>query len=140
MPVELVVPSVGESITEVEIGDWLKHPGDVVNQDDPVVVIETEKVTVELPAPAAGKITTMLKQKGEKASVGDVIGYMEPNGTGAREAQARQGAASSEETPARSSPVVSVDVPRIAEESKPVQVKPAVAKSGREEQVVPMTP
>ena len=131
MPVELVVPSVGESITEVEIGDWLKHPGDVVNQDDPVVVIETEKVTVELPAPAAGKITTMLKQKGEKASVGDVIGYMEPNGTGAREAQARQGAASSRDA---------VDVPRVAEESRPVQVKPAVAKSGREEQVVPMTP
>jgi 2-oxoglutarate dehydrogenase E2 component (dihydrolipoamide succinyltransferase) len=164
MPVELVVPSVGESITEVEIGDWLKHPGDVVNQDDPVVVIETEKVTVELPAPAAGKITTMLKQKGEKASVGDVIGYMEPNGTGAREAQsgqgaassgeaqsgqgaassgeaqARQGAASSKETPARPTPVAAVDVPRVAEESRPVQVKPAVAKSGREEQVVPMTP
>jgi 2-oxoglutarate dehydrogenase E2 component (dihydrolipoamide succinyltransferase) len=140
MPVELVVPSVGESITEVEIGDWLKHPGDVVNQDDPVVVIETEKVTVELPAPATGKITTLLKQKGEKASVGDVIGYMEPNGTGAREAQARQGAASSEETPARPSPVASVDVPRSAEQSQPVQAKPAVAKSGREEQVVPMTP
>jgi 2-oxoglutarate dehydrogenase E2 component (dihydrolipoamide succinyltransferase) len=152
MPVELVVPSVGESITEVEIGDWLRHPGDVVNQDDPVVVIETEKVTVELPAPVAGKITTMLKQKGEKASVGDVIGYMEPNGTGAREAQARQGAASSreaqarqgaassEEMPTRPSPVVSADVPRIAEENRPVQVKPAVAQSGREEQVVPMTP
>src|SRR5512138_3216920 len=129
MPVELVVPSVGESITEVEIGDWLKHPGDVVNQDDPVVVIETEKVTVELPAPATGKITAMLKQKGERASVGDVIGYMEPNGTGAaREARARQGAASSEETPARPNPVASVDVPRIAEEDRPMQVKPAVAK------------
>ena len=55
MPVELVVPSVGESITEVEIGDWLKHPGESVNQDEPVVVIETEKVTVELPAPASGR-------------------------------------------------------------------------------------
>src|SRR5688572_12484371 len=83
MPVELVVPSVGESITEVEIGDWLKNPGEPVNQDDPVVVIETEKVTVELPAPASGTITETLKHKGEKANVGDVIGYMEPNGTGA---------------------------------------------------------
>jgi 2-oxoglutarate dehydrogenase E2 component (dihydrolipoamide succinyltransferase) len=129
MPVELVVPSVGESITEVEIGDWLKHPGDVVNQDEPVVVIETEKVTVELPAPAAGKITTMLKQKGEKASVGDVIGYMEPNGTGA-----------ARETPPRPSPVASVNVPQGGEESQPVQAKPAVAMSDREEQVVPMTP
>src|SRR5262245_18563363 len=80
MPVELVVPSVGESITEVEIGDWLKSPGEPVDQDEPVVVIETDKVTVELPAPAAGTLTQMLKRKGEKAAVGDVIGYMEPNG------------------------------------------------------------
>src|SRR5438132_8154843 len=81
MPVELVVPAVGESITEVEIGDWLKNEGEPVDQDEPVVVIETEKVTVELPAPASGTITTMLKHKGDKASVGDVIGYMEPNGS-----------------------------------------------------------
>ena len=81
MPVELVVPSVGESITEVEIGDWLKRPGEAVTEDEPVVVIETDKVTVELPAPASGTITEMLKQKGEKAAVGDVIGYMEPNGS-----------------------------------------------------------
>src|SRR2546425_9802252 len=80
MAVELVVPSVGESITEVEIGDWLKNPGEPVAQDEPVVVIETEKVTVELPAPTTGTITQMLKSKGEKAAVGDIIGYMEPNG------------------------------------------------------------
>src|SRR5437763_8330361 len=80
MAVELVVPSVGESITEVEIGDWLKNPGETVAQDEPVVVIETEKVTVELPAPTTGTITQMLKRKGEKAAVGDIIGYMEPNG------------------------------------------------------------
>jgi len=80
MAVELVVPSVGESISEVEIGDWLKKPGDPVQEDEPVVVIETEKVTVELPAPATGTITQTLKRKGEKAAVGDVIGYLEPNG------------------------------------------------------------
>src|SRR5437870_13081806 len=85
MAVELVVPSVGESITEVEIGDWLKNPGEHVAQDEPLVVIETEKVTVELPAPTAGTITQMLKRKGEKAAVGDIIGYMEPNGRGTTE-------------------------------------------------------
>ena len=91
MPVELVVPSVGESITQVEIGDWLKSPGDAVAQDDPVVVIETDKVTVELPAPASGTITKMLKKKGEKAAVGDVIGYMEPNGVNSSPPQLRRG-------------------------------------------------
>jgi 2-oxoglutarate dehydrogenase E2 component (dihydrolipoamide succinyltransferase) len=77
MSVELVVPSVGESITEVEIGEWLKTEGEHVDQHDPIVVIETEKVTVELPAPAAGVITRQLKHKGEKAAVGDVIGILE---------------------------------------------------------------
>src|SRR5215467_9728995 len=81
MPVELVVPSVGESVTQVEVGDWLKTPGEAVSEDEPVVIIETDKVTVELPAPASGTITQMLKRKGEKALVGDVIGYMEPNGS-----------------------------------------------------------
>ena len=56
MPVELIVPSVGESITEVEIGDWLKNAGRNTSiEDEPVVVIETDKVTVELAAPAAGR-------------------------------------------------------------------------------------
>src|SRR5437867_6427745 len=80
MAVELVVPSVGESVTEVEIGDGLKNPGDSVEEDEPVVVIETDTVTVELPAPAAGTLTETLKRKGQRAAVGDVIGYMEPNG------------------------------------------------------------
>jgi 2-oxoglutarate dehydrogenase E2 component (dihydrolipoamide succinyltransferase) len=146
MPVELVVPSVGESITEVEIGDWLKQPGDVVNQDEPVVVIETEKVTVELPAPATGKITTMLKQKGEKASVGDVIGYMEPNGTGAaRDTPPRERTASSTGPDTAVSekaggPRSASAEARSPEHRPPLQGEPQTAKSGREEQVVPMTP
>ena len=51
MAVELRVPSVGESITEVQIGDWLKQVGDSVQTDEILVMIETDKVTVELPAP-----------------------------------------------------------------------------------------
>jgi 2-oxoglutarate dehydrogenase E2 component (dihydrolipoamide succinyltransferase) len=77
MAIELRVPAVGESITEVEIGDWLKAAGEPVSQDDPVVMIETDKVTVELPAPVNGVVTQMLKKKGEHAAVGEVIGYME---------------------------------------------------------------
>jgi 2-oxoglutarate dehydrogenase E2 component (dihydrolipoamide succinyltransferase) len=77
MSVELKVPAVGESITEVQIGDWLKQSGDSVAADEPVVVIETDKVTVELPAPAAGRIGKQLKRKGDTATVGEVIGYLE---------------------------------------------------------------
>ncbi len=77
MPVELKVPSVGESVTEAEISEWRKAEGDPVKQDEVVAIIETEKVTVELPAPGAGKIMKILKKKGEAAKVGEVIGYME---------------------------------------------------------------
>jgi 2-oxoglutarate dehydrogenase E2 component (dihydrolipoamide succinyltransferase) len=77
MALELKVPSVGESITEVQIGDWLVKEGMSADKEQAVVVIETDKVTVELPAPAAGTVTKMLKKKGDKALVGEVIGYLE---------------------------------------------------------------
>lgn len=77
MTVELKVPAVGESITEVEIGDWLKAEGASVAQDENLAVIETEKATVELPAPAAGRLTKILKPTGATAKVGEVIGLLE---------------------------------------------------------------
>lgn len=92
MSVELKVPQVGESITEVQIGDWLKKEGDAVAADEAVVVIETDKVTVELPAPAAGRIGRMLKKKGESATVGEVIGYLEAGAVPTAAAAAPTGA------------------------------------------------
>ena len=77
MAVELKVPEVGESITEVQIGDWLKSEGDRVQKDETLVMIETDKVTVELPAPVSGVLSQIKVKKGEDASVGDVIGYVE---------------------------------------------------------------
>jgi 2-oxoglutarate dehydrogenase E2 component (dihydrolipoamide succinyltransferase) len=77
MAIELKVPPAGESITEVQIGEWLKKEGDTVRRDEIIVVIETDKVTVELPAPSDGKITKIVVPSGKDASVGDVIGYME---------------------------------------------------------------
>src|SRR5262245_50697682 len=124
MAVELVVPSVGESVTEVEIGDWLKNEGEFVDQDEPVVVLETDKVTVELPAPASGTIKSLLKHKGDKATVGDVIGYLE-EGNGARPAKP----AAAIERPAPEQPI-----------AKPEAVHVEPAPAGRNEEVVPMTP
>ena len=77
MPIELKVPEVGESITEVEIGDWLKSKGQTVEKDEPVVTLESDKATVELPAPSAGTVTEVLKKKGDIAKVGEVIAYIE---------------------------------------------------------------
>ena len=80
MPIELKVPEVGESISEVEIGDWLKRKGETVQKDEPVVTLESEKATVELPAPAAGTVIEVLKKKGDVAKVGEVIAIIEHNG------------------------------------------------------------
>jgi 2-oxoglutarate dehydrogenase E2 component (dihydrolipoamide succinyltransferase) len=80
MSIELRVPQVGESITEVEIGGWLKANGETVRKDESVVSLESEKATVELPAPESGTLVKILKQKGEVAKVGEVIGLLDPTG------------------------------------------------------------
>ncbi len=73
MPVDVVVPSVGESITEVFIGPWLKQQGDAITRDESIVEIETDKATLEVPASASGVLSEVLKQEGETATVGEVI-------------------------------------------------------------------
>src|SRR2546423_3198359 len=89
MPIELKIPQVGESITEVEIGAWLKRQGEVVQKDEPVVTLESEKATVELPAPESGTVAQILKQQGEVAKVGEVIGYLEKDGKQKKEPVAK---------------------------------------------------
>jgi len=90
MSIELKVPEVGESIKEVLIGDWLKSEGDYVARDEEVVVIETDKATVEVPAPDSGTLTKILKQSGHKAAVGDVIAYLETGETQSQEDRSKK--------------------------------------------------
>jgi 2-oxoglutarate dehydrogenase E2 component (dihydrolipoamide succinyltransferase) len=85
MAVELRVPEVGESITEVQIGSWLKGEGDRVERDEAVVEIESDKATLELPAPVSGTIEKLLKKKGDTVKIGELIatlaeGAGSPNG------------------------------------------------------------
>jgi 2-oxoglutarate dehydrogenase E2 component (dihydrolipoamide succinyltransferase) len=77
MSIGLKVPSLGESITQATVGQWLKREGDAVKADEPVVEVESEKATVALPAPAAGVLRRVLKQTGDPVAVGEVIGEME---------------------------------------------------------------
>jgi 2-oxoglutarate dehydrogenase E2 component (dihydrolipoamide succinyltransferase) len=89
--VEVRVPSVGESITEVTIGRWLKKQGDRVARDEPLVELETDKATVEVSAPVAGTLVKLVKQQGDTANVGDVIAYIEEGA--AKAAPREEGAA-----------------------------------------------
>jgi 2-oxoglutarate dehydrogenase E2 component (dihydrolipoamide succinyltransferase) len=108
---------VGESVTEVEIGEWLKSVGDPVKQDDIVVMLETDKVTVELPAPVNGTISKILVKKGDSARVGDVLGYMEEGA--ATQGAAQSGAAS------RSAPLDPVFDRSVGSEAPPATIPPA---------------
>ena len=77
MSIELKVPSVGESITEVEIGEWLKKEGDAVGKDEPVAVLESEKASVELLSPEDGVIGSIVKPAGEVCAIGAVVALIE---------------------------------------------------------------
>jgi 2-oxoglutarate dehydrogenase E2 component (dihydrolipoamide succinyltransferase) len=78
MPIELKVPPVGESIAEVMVGDWHKQVGDEVAVDENIVGLESEKSSFDVPAPAAGVITQILKQPGETAAIGEVLAVIDP--------------------------------------------------------------
>ena len=72
MVLEMKIPSPGESITEVEISQWLVKDGDIVNKDQTIAEIDSDKATLDLPAEVSGKIT-LKAQEGDTMSVGDIV-------------------------------------------------------------------
>src|SRR5271170_6030368 len=111
MPSQLIIPAVGESITEVQINEWLKSEGDRVKQDEPIAVIDSEKTTFDLPAPHAGRLTKILHQAGETVAVGTVVAPLEADG--------EAGQAKSEATAAR--PAAKSTAPSKAEKPGPAE-------------------
>src|SRR5262245_6849335 len=74
MTIEIKVPALGESVTEATVGQWFKKPGEAVKVDEPLVELETEKVTVEVPAPAAGVLADIKVEGGATVGIGSVLG------------------------------------------------------------------
>ncbi len=70
MAIELRIPNLGESIVEAQIAEWLVAEGDFVQKDQTVATLDSEKATVDLPAPVSGKMTRILKPKGATVKVG----------------------------------------------------------------------
>ena len=104
MSKELKIPSPGESITEVMVGDWLKEEGEWVRVDDIVVVVESDKVNLELPAPIEGKLIKKMGASGDTMAVGDVIAVFEEG-----QAPAIEEARDDVQTSADSTPVAASD-------------------------------
>jgi 2-oxoglutarate dehydrogenase E2 component (dihydrolipoamide succinyltransferase) len=80
MPTEIKVPTLGESVTTATIARWIKQPGDTVAMDEPLVELETDKVTVEVPSPAAGVLTAINFPEGSEVEVGALLGMLDGAG------------------------------------------------------------
>lgn len=102
MAVEIVVPALGESVTEATIARWLKSAGDAVAIDEPLVELETDKVTVEVPAPAAGVLEAQSVNEGDNVEVGAVLGSIAEGASAkAKPKAAKEDAPAKEEAPAK---------------------------------------
>ena len=90
---EIRVPTLGESVTEATIGKWFKQPGEAVAVDEPLVELETDKVTIEVPAPAAGVLSEVAAKDGDTVAVGAVLGQIKEGAAGAAKESAAPGKA-----------------------------------------------
>lgn len=81
MAVDLTVPQLGESISEAVVGKWHKKVGESVAVDEPLVALETDKVTVDVPAPAGGALAQIARKEGDRVKVGEVLGSIAPRGS-----------------------------------------------------------
>jgi len=86
MSTEIKVPALGESVTEATIGQWFKKEGEAVAMDEPVVELETDKVTLEVNAPVAGKLSEITVKEGETVEVGALLGLIEEGAAGEKPA------------------------------------------------------
>lgn len=136
MPNEIKIPAVGESITEVQITEWLKAEGDIVKQDEPLAVIDSEKTTFDLPAPQNGKLLKILHQAGETVAVGSVVAEFEAgNETAKAEPAEKKAAPKPEEKKSAGEKKVETktEKPPAVEKTEEKKVQPVAAENPPEE-------
>jgi 2-oxoglutarate dehydrogenase E2 component (dihydrolipoamide succinyltransferase) len=121
---DIRVPTLGESVTEATVGKWFKQPGDPVAVDEPLVELETDKVTLEVPAPAAGVLSEIAVNNGDTVAVGALLGQIK-EGVGAAPKLAGSVSKAPEPTKSPSAPVA-----KPADMSSPPSVRKMAAESG----------
>jgi 2-oxoglutarate dehydrogenase E2 component (dihydrolipoamide succinyltransferase) len=122
MAKEIRVPALGESVTEATIAKWFRQAGEAVKADEPLVELETDKVTVEVPAPASGKLSSIDAAPGTTVNVGALLGLIEEGAAGAAPAKAA-------EAPKK------VEAPAPAAKAAEAPLSPAVRKMVEENKV-----
>lgn len=132
MSTEVKVPVLGESITEATLGEWLKKPGDAVKADEPIASLETDKVSVEVPAPVAGVMGAQTVKVGDTVAVGAVIASIEAGGGAAAPAPAAEAKAPAQAQSSELAPTLSPSVRRLVLEKgvDPSTIK-GTGKDGR---------
>ncbi|MEO1242945.1 MAG: 2-oxoglutarate dehydrogenase complex dihydrolipoyllysine-residue succinyltransferase [Pseudomonadota bacterium] len=115
MATEIRVPTLGESVTEATIGRWMKKEGEAVSADEPVVELETDKVSVEVPAPAAGVLTNIAAAEGDTVEVNALLGAIDAAAAGAKPKDAPKAEAAPAEASAAGGEEVEVRVPAAGE-------------------------
>jgi 2-oxoglutarate dehydrogenase E2 component (dihydrolipoamide succinyltransferase) len=135
MTIEIKVPAMGESVSEATVGRWLKKAGDAVAQDEPIVELETDKVSVEVPSPASGVIDEIRVTQGQAVKVGTVLGAVKEGAAGAAKqpvkAEVKQQAAA---PAARAPSETKAAAPAPKAEAKPVPPPPPSVRKIAEEQ------
>ena len=134
---EIRVPTLGESVTEATIGRWFKKAGDAVAVDEPLVELETDKVTIEVPAPSAGVLGEIAAKDGETVAVGALLGQINEGAAGgAKPAAAPAKAAAPAAAPAAAAPAAA---PKAAAADAPLapSVRKLSAESGVDAATVP---
>jgi len=118
---EIRVPTLGESVTEATIGKWFKKAGDAVAVDEPLVELETDKVTIEVPAPAAGTLAEIAAKDGDTVAVGALLGQIKDGASAAKAAPAKP-APSAEAKPAApaAKPAAAPEPPKVAASDAPL--------------------
>ena len=136
---DIRVPTLGESVTEATVGKWFKQPGDSVAVDEPLVELETDKVTLEVPAPAAGVLSDVAVKAGDTVAVGALLGQI-TDGAGATRAKSATPAAKASEAPKPGSapppPAKSNEMP-LGEKPNEMPVLPSVRKMAAESGIDP---
>src|SRR6185312_10362225 len=122
MSIEIKVPAMGESVTEATVARWFKKEGESVARDEPLLELETDKVTVEVPAPAAGAIESISVQAGATVQVGAVLGSIAEGQAGAAAktaGAATKPAAKAEAPKATLAPAAKAQAPAATEAAAP---------------------
>ncbi|MBZ9790628.1 2-oxoglutarate dehydrogenase complex dihydrolipoyllysine-residue succinyltransferase [Rhizobium sp. 3T7] len=127
MATEIRVPTLGESVSEATVGTWFKKVGDAINADEPILELETDKVTIEVPAPASGTLSEIVAQAGETVGLGALLGQIAA-GAGAAAAPAPAAAPAKAAEPAAAAPALVAAAASPAASVSAMPPAPAAAK------------